>query len=88
MNLWYNKESLANILSLVAARKLYSVTMDITEELVMYVHVTVNDNTTSIEIPIGLYYHDNDFPNYCTYTLSNHVSIYNFLNTVSSKLKL
>ena len=36
----------------------------------------------------GLYCHDTDLSNYRTHKLSNHVSSYNFFNTVASKLKL
>jgi hypothetical protein len=37
---WYNKHSLANILSLAAVRKIYKVTMNTDEEAAMVVHFT------------------------------------------------
>ena len=53
MSIWYNKDSLANIFSLVAVRKLYCVTMNTTQEAVMHVHVSDNDIMTFLRYQTG-----------------------------------
>ena len=73
ISIWYNKDSLANILSLASVRKLCHVTMDTAEEALMYVHVAANDIMTFIKIPNVLYCHDTDLSNYRTHKLSNHI---------------
>ena len=74
ITVWYNKDSMVNILSLVAARKLCCVAIDTAQEAVMHVQLSANNITTCIGIPKGLYFHDTDLPNHCTHKLSNRVS--------------
>ena len=85
---WYNKSSSAKVLSLAAIRKLYRVTMDTTQEAVMHVHVPEIETLSFVEMPIGLYCHNVEYPNYRTHKLNNHVSTYYFVNMVVSRLKL
>ena len=84
---WYNKDLLVNSNSIVAVSKLYCVTIDTAQESFIYM-ISENDIMTFIEMPNGLYYHDTNSLNYCTYKLKKYVSIYYFVNTVASKLKL
>ena len=85
---WFNKDSRANIISLIAVMKLYRVTMDTAEEVVMYAHVSKTDIMIFVKIPNGLYCHNTDLPNYCTCKLKNNVSTYSIVNTVVSNIKL
>ena len=59
---WYNPNSLANILSLAAVRKLCRVTMDTTTESALCVHRTDGSIMRFLESPSGLYYHDPAMP--------------------------
>jgi hypothetical protein len=56
---WYNKGSLANILSLAAVRKICRVTMDTAlEEAAIVVHKHNGDKMKFLESSHGLYYYD------------------------------
>ena len=51
---WFDKDFLANILSLATVRKLYHVTVDTAQETIMHVPVSKTGITAFIEIPNGL----------------------------------
>jgi len=55
---WYNPDSLANIFSLAAVRKLRRITMDTSVEAALYVHRSDGSLMKFIEYGLGLYYHD------------------------------
>ena len=55
---WYNPNSLANILSLAAVRKLRRVTMDTAVEAAILVHRVHGPPMKFQEFSSGLYYHD------------------------------
>ena len=55
---WYNPDSLANILSLAAVRKLCRVTMDTAVEAAILVHRTNGRTMKFQEFSSGLYFHD------------------------------
>ena len=52
---WYNKDSLVNILSLAEVRKKYRVTMDSSESNTLVVHISENDRMNFYENENGLY---------------------------------
>jgi len=77
---WYNPDSLANILSLVEVQCKYRVTMDLALEPSMCVHWSDGTIMKFIEYASGLYYHDtaaNVKPS------SKPVSRYSFIVTVA-----
>ena len=55
---WYNKGSLANILSLAAVRNICRITMDTLEEAAIVVHKHNGDKMKFMESSNGLYYYD------------------------------
>jgi len=55
---WYNPDSLANISSLAAVRKLCCITMDTSVEAALCVHCSDGSITKFIEYGLGLSYHD------------------------------
>jgi len=55
---WYNPNSLANIFSLAAVRKLCRITMDTSIEAALCVHCSDGSFMKFIEYGLGLYYHD------------------------------
>jgi Reverse transcriptase (RNA-dependent DNA polymerase)/Zinc knuckle len=55
---WYNPDSLANILSLAEVRKVCRVTMDTDDEPAMFVHRNNGMVMKFVEYKSGLYYHD------------------------------
>jgi len=55
---WYNPDSLANIFSLAAVRKLCCITMDTSVEAALCVHSSDGSIMKFIEYRSGLYYHD------------------------------
>jgi Zinc knuckle len=55
---WYNPDSLANILSLAEVRKVCRVTMDTDHEPTMFVHYKNGTIMKFVEYNSGLYYHD------------------------------
>ena len=57
-SVWFNPESLANILSLAQVRKYCRVTMDTEFEPAMVVHLSDGKEIKFIEYKNGLYYHD------------------------------
>jgi len=55
---WYNPDSLANIFSLAAVRKLRRITMDMSVEAALCVHRSDGLIMKFIEYRSGLYYHN------------------------------
>jgi len=55
---WYNPDSLANIFSLAAVRKLCRITMDTSVEAALCVHCSDGSIMKFIKYRSGLYYHD------------------------------
>ena len=55
---WYNPESLANILSMAAVRKVFRITMDSSVDAAMYVRLPTGGKLRFAEGPSGLYYCD------------------------------
>jgi hypothetical protein len=55
---WYNKGSLANILSFAAVRKICCVNVDTLEEAAIVVHKHNGDKMKFLESSHGLYYYD------------------------------
>jgi len=55
---WYNPESLANILSMAAVRKFFRIMTDSSVDAVMYVHLPTGVKLRFTEGPSGLYYCD------------------------------
>ena len=62
--------------------------MDTAQEAVMRVYVPKIYVLSFVEIPIGLYYHNTESPNYLTHKLNNYISAYSFFDMVAFKLKL
>jgi hypothetical protein len=58
VTVWYNPDSLANIFSLVAVRKLCRITMDTSVEAALCVHCSDGLIMKFIEYRSGLYFHD------------------------------
>jgi hypothetical protein len=81
---WYNPQSLANILSLAAVRKICRVTMD--SAIAPSFHVHKIDGTTMIftEFSSGLYYHDTAK----THNTNSTNTAYTLLNTVAGNKTL
>ena len=57
-DVWFNTNSLANILSMAEVRKIYRITMDTSIEAAMHVHRTDGSITRFKEYKSGLYYFD------------------------------
>jgi hypothetical protein len=81
-DVWYNPESLANILSMSAVSKVCRITMDTSVVNALHVHRTDGTIMTFKEYKSGLYYYDaasvsNDHS-------SAQVTAYMFINTVAS----
>ena len=72
---WYNKHSLANILSLAAVRKRYKVTMNTDEEAAMVVHKKNGEQMKFLESSGGLYYYNAK--------TKAQVKNYSFINSVA-----
>lgn len=78
---WFNPDSLANILSLAAVRKTCRVTMDTSVEAALCVHRSDGTIMKFLEYASGLYYHDTSQPKLDT--PSTPVIAYSFLSTVA-----
>jgi len=78
---WYNKGSLANILSLAAVRKICRVTMDTMTEAAIIVHKHNGDKMKFTESANGLYYYD-------VKSSSTKSSNYSFVNSVNENKSL
>ena len=79
---WYNRESIANILSLAEVRKVCRVTMDSADEPAMLVHSLDGSVMKFLEHPSGLYvFSGNDDTN-------DNVTGYTMLSTVTEQKKL
>jgi hypothetical protein len=76
-DVWFNEDSLANILSMAAVRKVCRITMDTFIEAAMHVHRKDGTVMTFKEYKSGLYYY-NAYPKQ-----SNTTNAYLFLNTVA-----
>ena len=79
---WYNPDSLANIFSLAAVRKLCRITMDTSVEAALCVHCSDGLIMKFIEYRLGLYYHDTAAavqPN-----SNENVIHYSFVSTVAN----
>jgi hypothetical protein len=83
---WYNPNSLANILSLAEVRKNNRVTMDTAVEPALCVHLANGSVMKFTEYSTGLYFHDARAPKETTHT-SESVIAYSFLNTVEKNKK-
>ncbi|KAI2508903.1 Reverse transcriptase (RNA-dependent DNA polymerase) [Fragilaria crotonensis] len=78
---WFNKNSIANILSLAEVRKVCRVTMDTASEPALHVHRLDGSVMKFVEHPSGLYvYKSND--------TSDRVTGYTMVNTVAKQRKL
>jgi len=75
---WFNKISIANILSLAEVRKVCRVTMDTNSEPAMHVHRLDGSIMVFKEHESGLYVHNPNFTNDC-------VNAYSMLSTVAAK---
>ena len=86
-HVWYNPESLANILSMASVRKLCRITMDTSVDSAIHVHRRDGTLMTFTEYKSGLYFFDtsttNNVPNtpVTDYLLLNTVSTNKFLYT-------
>jgi len=69
---WYNPNSLANILSMAAVRKQYRITMDRSVEAAMYGHRKDGTMMKFKEFAPGLYYYDADKSNSSNSTVTNY----------------
>ena len=76
-DVWFNGDSLANILSMAAVRKVCRITMDTSIEAAMHVHRKDGTVMTFKEYKSGLYYYNADPKK------SNTTNAYLFLNTVA-----
>jgi hypothetical protein len=83
-NVWFNPDSLANILSMAAVRKVCRITMDTSVEAAMHVHRKDGTIMKFAEYTSGLYYYDvgADSGGFTNDT-SKTVDAYLFLNTVA-----
>jgi hypothetical protein len=79
---WFNRESLANILSMAAVRKICRITMDTSVEAAMHVHRKDGTIMKFKEYQSGLYYYDTGNSN--SNTINKSVDAYLFLNTVAN----
>jgi hypothetical protein len=78
---WYNKHSIANILSLAHVRKVCRVTMDTAEETALFVHQLDGSIMKFVEHDSGLYIFDPNDDN----ESSTNVSTYTMLSTVAKQ---
>jgi hypothetical protein len=76
-DVWFNEDSLANILSMAAVRKVCRITMDTSIEVAMHDHRKDGTVMTFKEYKSGLYYYNADPKQ------SNTTNAYLFLNTVA-----
>ena len=83
---WFNRASIANILSLAAVRKVCRVTMDTDIEPALHVHRKDGSVMKFIEQAGGLYVFDSASTNTGNY--SESVSAYSFLSAVADNKKL
>jgi hypothetical protein len=81
---WFNPESLANILSLAAVRKVCRVTMDSAVSPSFHVHKRDGTIMTFSEFSSGLYFHDTAK----TPLTNSNINAYTLLNTVSRNKSL
>ena len=77
---YYNPDSLMNILSLSDMRKRFRVTMDTSKEAAMLVHIAKSEVMKFIEVRAGLYVWK---PEHNTNLLNKQISSYSFLSLVS-----
>jgi acetolactate synthase regulatory subunit len=77
---WYNENSIANILSLAAVRKVCRITMDTTEEPALNVHRLDGTIMKFVEHESGLYIYSAK-----NNTINNHVSAYTLISTVKKQ---
>ena len=70
-NVWFNAQSLANILSLAEVRRICRVTMDTSVEAAMHVHRADGTIMKFQEYRTGLYYFDTDAPTLINTTKTN-----------------
>jgi hypothetical protein len=84
-DVWFNTDSLANILSMAAVRKVCRITMDTSVAAAMHVHRKDGTIMTFSEYESGLYYYDT-----CAHSTaanqSNPTNAYLFLNTVAGNM--
>ncbi len=80
-HVWFNPDSLANILSMAEVRKVCRITMDTSVEPAMSVHRRDGSIMKFNEYKSGLYYFDTAAPTSPNYT-SFDVNVYSFLHTV------
>ena len=80
-DVWYNKNSLANILSMAAVRKVCRITMDTLVAAAIHVYRQDNSIMTFQEYRSGLYYFDAGVDS--TKTTKHNDDAYIFLNTVA-----
>ena len=83
---WYNKESLANILSLAQVRKNFRVTMDTDKEPAMVVHRKDGSKIKFTEYSSGLYYYE--VPKKKKDKLDIELDDYCFVTTVTQNKKM
>ena len=76
-SVWYNENSLANILSLSEVRKKCHVTMDTDKEAAMIVHKKDGTTMKFVEFATGLYFYDID-------ANKSTVNDYYFVETVAA----
>ena len=86
---WFNPESLANIVSLAQVRKLWRVTMDTQDEVSMRIHLEGNKVMKFKEHTNGLFYHDvrsglEDEVESKMISTSDEITNYSLLQTVES----
>ena len=79
---WYNRESIANILSLAEVRKVCRITMDSADEPAMFVHRLDGTVMKFLEHPSGLYVFS------CNNDTNDNVTGYTMLSTVAEQKKL
>jgi hypothetical protein len=85
-DVWFNPNSLANILSMAAVRKICRITMDTSVEAAMHVHRKDGTIMTFKEYRSGLYYYDASTKNsgHNNNLTSTNVDAYLLLNTVAA----
>ena len=87
MHVWFNYESIANILSLTSVGKLYRVTIGSTDGDAMHMDISLTNIISFVEIPNGLYCHDT-INTIFTHKPKTPVSAYSFINTVEKNLSI
>ena len=83
-SVWFNENSLANILSLSEVRKRCRITMDTDVEPAIFVHRSDGSSMKFIEYKSGLYYYEVKMDNHN----NNEVSDYCFVNTIAYNKKM